>query len=63
MSYSDAIDNVTYDVPAEVDTTHHGWKNLTLIFSNLPQDQRSYEKKKNESRLKLMMRPEEENSS
>lgn len=57
--FSKGIDNVDYDVPGEVRTTHRGWTDLLSQIERLLQEERVYGKKREKYGIDLLMRQEQ----
>lgn len=62
-SFWDAIDNVCYDAPVKVSTTHSGWTNLMSNITCLPYEGRVYSRKRKEFSFMLLTRPEQKNTA
>lgn len=57
------IDNVGYDAPREMNSTHSGWKNLTSNILRLPEEERVYKEKRCEPGFRLLLCPEQINTA
>lgn len=61
LSFSDATDNLYFDVPREVYTTHPGCKSLMCNVPRLLQEECVQKKKREKSGFKLLMRRDYKN--
>lgn len=62
-SFSEKIERVNYKAPEEVNPTHPVWTNLMSNIPWLPHEKRVYKVKREESRFKRSMRPEQKNTA
>lgn len=62
-SFLEAIENVYYETPGEMNTTQAGWMDLMPNISRLSQEKRVYKKKRRESVFKFLIRSEENNTA
>lgn len=62
-SFSEAIENVDFDTPGEVETIDGGWTILMMNIRRLPQEEHVYKVKRGESVCNLLMRLEQKNAA